>query len=929
MTRPPRRPAPLGALPRGDRGNPPRRLVLLAPALLLLAAGSFLHCRARSTSAPVAHGAAGWPAEAVGCSRLLRGPLGEGVPWAVDSGWHREALGSAAPEAGLSSVMRSGLGEGSGDPARGWLVHDAFAALVDPAAPPAPVPTVERGRLELLGRASVAARIVRAAPFTPYVLALRVRQPAAAASESRMLLLDLSREPAAPVDPIAFAERILSGEDVTWLRSVGPETEPPRDRLPRRLVRPLVGARDGDGFEAWRVEFTTESRARALLLIAFGSDAGPVALDDVVLHELPARALLGRPDGALTTRCFDLPRPRENLDPATRVTKVRCDWESRRALLLPRGSAARCRFGRPVGGGALELGLAIVREERLTRDGPRRERLLVRVGAEAREVELELEADAPRGWRDLAFALAPPAGGATEVELEIRVLGEDSPDGPLLALSDPLVFARPPALPPAPGAPPNLVMISLDTLRADRLGRTAAGRSLTPHLDRLAAESLVCAAALANASYTLPSHVSMLTSQRPGEHGVITVVDRYSQERSANLAQIAARHGYATAAFTSGIMLNADFCGIDVGFDRFGEIDPLLDPADAARRNMPLQDRPAYNGEIAAGGRLERSVIPWLAGHRGVPFVLLVHTYLVHNYRPEPRLRAEFTRGLPATPFRLTGPIPYRRFLRAAWLREQGHANHLFSFEGEGANEFTPERDLPWVEALYDATVAQADRDVGGLLAALEELGLARNTLVVVTSDHGEEFLEHGDLSHARTLFDEILRVPLLVRGPGLAPRTIDDPVELIDLAPTLLARMGLPRDPRMRGADLLAPDWEPRDVTIHEGIELQNARDESGRPMTLRAVRARSGKLILLTALERRHGPGFVKDDEVVRQLHELGYLGGGTTAGGFYDLELDPAERTDLATGGAMTPVQASRMAELARRLLEAPLLGAESER
>src|SRR5262249_33561583 len=146
------------------------------------------------------------------------------------------------------------------------------------------------------------------------------------------------------------------------------------------------------------------------------------------------------------------------------------------------------------------------------------------------------------------------------------------------------------------------------------------------------------------------------------------------------------------------------------------------------------------------------------------------------------------------------------------------HPDERIEFVGDGEHRFMPKRDLPWVEALYDATVAQADRDVGTILASLEELGLTKNTIVVVTSDHGEEMLEHGDLGHARTLFDETRRVPLVMGTPGAAPRATDEPVESIDLAPTLLARMGLPVDPRMRGADLLAPGFEPRDVTIHEG---------------------------------------------------------------------------------------------------------------
>jgi hypothetical protein len=350
-------------------------------------------------------------------------------------------------------------------------------------------------------------------------------------------------------------------------------------------------------------------------------------------------------------------------------------------------------------------------------------------------------------------------------------------------------------------------------------------------------------------------------------------------------------------------MLNAEFCGIDLGFDRFGEIDPMLAPNDTLRTHAPLQDRPGYNLALAALNRLDRTVLPWLADHRADPFVLFVHTYVVHNYQPEPKLLAEFTRDLPESPLRLTGRSPTSAALSDAWLTKQGHGDERFAFAGAGDHASSRRATC---RTSRRSTTRPSRRPIATSAASSARSmrsASRRARSSVVTADHGEEFLEHGDLGHARSLFDEILRVPLLIRVPGVAPRRIDEPVELIDLAPTLLARLGLPKDPRMRGSDLLAGRWEPRSITIHEGIEVGGSPDH-----TLRAARARGSKLVLLTKLEP-HAPGFVSGN-VRDQLAQLGYVGGGIAAGGFFDLQHDPAEQIDLLKRGELEPPQSAKL-------------------
>ena len=886
--------------------------------------------------------------------RLLSGPLGDGAWWEVVSDRPDVPLRTHHPEAALPPPDRDDFEPSAGTTAAPWFsTADLQARLSAGKGREAPLAAIvaagDGHALELATHDTLAVRVFSSTPQTPYVVTLCVRGDAHAAGEPRLLVYDLSEDVSAVRDAEQLTQRILGGKLITAQRVVGFGLKKRDDADHNVYVEPEVVRDDGTGggFERWRFDFQTRWGARSVAVIALGAAAGPIAIDDVALRALPVRALLGLPESAFSSATlppFDLPRFWENLDraqPSAPITKVRLDWETRRALLLGGGASARCVVAAPAAGARVELGLGLVREERLLAEGP--VRAAVRLTAVVRDrgdggggrelarcferVEVRLFPDAAQLWRDVAFDVpALPFGvAAGEIELRVDVEGPDDPLGPLVALGDPLLIARTPAR----DERWNVVFVSLDTMRADRLGRKGPdGASLTPNLDRLARESVLCTSALANSSYTLPSHVSMFTSQRPGVHGVLFYDSPFSSERSPNFAQLLAKRGWITAAFTSGGMLNAEFCGIDLGFDRFGEIDAMLSPNDALRAIAPLADRPAYNKNLAEACRLDAHVLPWLAAHRDAPFLLFLHTYLVHDYQPEPDFAARFTRGLPVTPFELHGPIPYRSLIDAAKAAERG-GDPRFDFDPKvpGPYVFSPERDLPRVEALYDATVAQADRDVGRLLDEIDRLGMRDRTIVVVTADHGEEFLEHGDLSHARTLFDEILRVPLLLRIPGVAPRTIDAPVELIELAPTLLARLGVPPDPRMQGRDLLADDWEEH-VTIHEGVETGVAGTKPGERASLRAARSRGVKIVLTT----RFGHGLEAmqpSDDVMQRLETLGYLeGGASPRGGFYDLRADPGEQHDRSGDDELDPRLRQQLFELLRQLEQAPAQPAASK-
>ena len=794
------------------------------------------------------------------------------------------------------------------------------AAAVDPAAvEPA---RVAGGRLFLPQRESAAACVLPAAPLTPFVIELTLGH--ALADEIRLHVVDFTEPFAGTATPDELLARVGRANAVEALREASWNAAPTGDPalLSRRLepeVTPI-----GDGAVRWRVTLQAHWRTRALAFVISGTAAGPSWIDDFAVHELGAAEVLALGPGGPEN--FDLPRPWRNLAPDLPLTKVRCEWETRRALLLQGGATVRCEFDAPAvtagASGRIELGVALVREERCCIEGPRESLARVTFNGRVHDVPVRLRFDAPDGWEELVLPL-PASGGPCVLEVEYvaadrsRGAGSGVAPLPLLALSDPLLFAADPAPSPTAAATGtrvrNVVLVSLDTFRADRLGRRRPdGRSLTPRLDALAAQSAVFTQALSNSSYTLPAHVSLFTSQRPGEHGMLSVFDQLEPAVSPLLARCLAEQGHATAAFTSGGMLNSVFCAIDEGFDRFGEIDPILTAGDRLRDIAPLQQRPGYNRELATRRRLEHAVFPWLAAHRGTPFLLFLHSYLTHNYQPEPELLAELSRGLAPTPLDLARVVPH-----LGCDRESG-APLL-----DGV-PFVAVRDLPWLEARYDATVAQADREVGRLLDQLEALGLADQTMVIVTSDHGEEFLEHGDLSHAHSLYDEILRVPLLIHVPGMAPRVVAEPVELIDVAPTVLARLGLPVDPRMRGSDLLDPGHEPRAITLHEGTGAFT-RPRSAGTHTQRAARTRDGKLIVAAPL------GAVGDAAlsatVTAQLNAIGYAEGGSELAAsldarFFDLADDPGERRDLATA-EWTRAQRIRLQALSAALAREPFL------
>ncbi len=327
------------------------------------------------------------------------------------------------------------------------------------------------------------------------------------------------------------------------------------------------------------------------------------------------------------------------------------------------------------------------------------------------------------------------------------------------------------------GRPTNVILISLDTLRPDYLSCYGHARETSPAIDALAARGVRFGQALSAAPWTLPSHATMFTGLYPSHHGVKDYAHRLPQE-STTLAEVLGEHGFQTfAVINTWNIANPSF-EIFQGFAA-GDVHYVKESRPGPGATQVIANTGARVAETAQ--ELLRTRDP------ARPFFLFAHFYDAHtDFTPEPEYRRRFV-------------SPYAGAL-------DGTTGQLYGLREAGVR--LGEADLRFLRELYEAEIRQLDQVMAGLFAFLEEEGLTEETLIVLTSDHGEEFQEHGGLLHGRTQYEELLRVPLILAGPGL-PRgvVVEQPVGLIDLAPTVLARLGLTLPGHVDGLDL-APTW-------------------------------------------------------------------------------------------------------------------------
>lgn len=405
------------------------------------------------------------------------------------------------------------------------------------------------------------------------------------------------------------------------------------------------------------------------------------------------------------------------------------------------------------------------------------------------------------------------------------------------------------APPPSPPARPNVLLVTIDTLRADRLGSYGYRLARTPVLDRLAREGVRFEDATVQVPLTFPSHVAILTGRYPSVFGIRV---NGLTPLPATVPTVATRFkaaGYRTAAFIASAILDRTY-GLNRGFDLYD-----ADLGRAPKANVALAELQRPAGDVIA------SVMRWLDARPPEPWFAWVHLFDPHYpYEPPPRYLA------------LAGGRP------------------------------------------YDGEIAYTDASLGTLIGRLD----AASTILVVISDHGESLGEHGEDDHGFFLYDSTLKVPLIVRAPGLAPRVVREQVRSIDIAPTIEALAGLTADTWRDGESLVsllqgqtrrdvppsyAETWyarfhfgwsELRSLRVGEWKyiaapkpELYDLRVDAGELKNAIAVRAAvggklAGEIAQVTARVQPSSGGAAQpsaqpqpDAETVRRLQALGYIG------------------------------------------------------
>jgi arylsulfatase A-like enzyme len=430
-----------------------------------------------------------------------------------------------------------------------------------------------------------------------------------------------------------------------------------------------------------------------------------------------------------------------------------------------------------------------------------------------------------RRWFEPRIPLGSLAGKTVRFRFTARAVGDATMAASLPVWSEPALLA-----PPAGDLPLGVVLISLDTMRARSTSSGGAQRPTTPRLDaEIGGNGVIFENAVTTAPHTLPAHTSMLTGLYVRSHGVRSPLTHLAPERTT-LTEALQRAGYVTAAVTENGFVVPEL-GIRRGFDYYRE-----------NKSADLHRPDGFAAAIFDDG------LTWLAQHRDEPFFLFLHTYQVHY---------------PYVP-----PPPYDTAFEPPWM--------LDTYDE--------------VEQLrYEQEIRYIDDEVALFLDGLAALGLRERTLVVITSDHGEEFMEHGQRWHLFQLHDEAVRIPLMMRLPGAVPASTRVPaaVSLVDVAPTVLDLVGLPPLHDVDGTSLvpLLRDGSPpfaRDGVFSETISSVEAAE------------------VDVVALRREH-------------TSCIGHLGDGSTQ--CFDRTVDPDERTPLAAGSPTVTTGAEAIAGFVR--------------
>lgn len=470
--------------------------------------------------------------------------------------------------------------------------------------------------------------------------------------------------------------------------------------------------------------------------------------------------------------------------------------------------------------------------------------------------------EADRGWQEARVPLDGLAGERPRLEFRTCAGECDEPDEArkVHALWSNLEVYQ------HSGTRPSVLLISMDTTRADRLSCYGYERETAPHLAALAKEGVLFESAIAQAPETLRSHASLFTGLYPSEH---RAGSRLGLPRGVpNLVQRFREAGYRTAAITEDGKLATSF-GFDRAFQSYYEGKP--DVEETMRRAKR-----------------------WLADHGGRPFFLFVHSYQSHTPYDAPQATIERFDG---------GRRPnVRPPLHGAKIAELLRADDF-------------QQNLDEISVVYDAGVRELDDRLADLIDFARRRGLLEETLVVVFADHGEDLGDHFAVAHhGHSLYDELIRVPLVMAGPGLDAvrgRRLPDPVQLVDVLPSLLDLLGIPFEADSVSGRSFAP------LLRGEEREESDAYSELVGGATWRALRGSVGGVVYKLIHMPSGNPALGMHEEFRR----FPGFRGTPSEWELYRPDADPGERQDLAASSPdVVAALKSRMPELRRRVREA---------
>ncbi len=392
---------------------------------------------------------------------------------------------------------------------------------------------------------------------------------------------------------------------------------------------------------------------------------------------------------------------------------------------------------------------------------------------------------------------------------------------------------------------PNLILITLDTVRADHLSLYGYRRKTSPNLDEFAKNAAVFSNALSTTSWTLPAHASIFTGEYISEHKA-DVAHQTLDDKALTLAEILSQNGFITAGFVAGPYCKAKY-GIAQGFqyysDRldFFEWRHTLDSFSTRRLinffSEPLHDLLFQADGEKGGDELNAEIFPWLESASASNFFLFINYFDAHDpYLKGVEFRDEFTSES-------RDPIEIKRLLTDLYQEKI-----RYDFKEVSA------ADLEYMQALYDAEIKEVDKQLKNLLDRLKDLKLLENTIIVIASDHGEEFMEHGGVLHAQTLYQEVLHVPLIIYYPAkVTPQRVEGLVSNMDIMPTVLNLMGIDLPVGIDGINIL-PNKGEVNVALRTEFLAERGSRAGIRESALQALIKSTGtKLILANPQEPR----------------------------------------------------------------------------